>query len=153
MQKQNAKFECARGRGRPAGRVGGAWGRPRPRAHPNLVFFCCFFLLRGFSKHAKIKLIFDSSRPPLTSFFLFYGPGARKTQKKTQTKKNNNGKRSSGGVFCTCRWLVLGTSAGGQQNKPPGGVFASDWWRDHATLSNSLGPITFLNPKTKLNVT
>ena len=34
----------------------------------------------------KIKLIFDFSRPPLTSFFLFYGPGARKTKKKTQKK-------------------------------------------------------------------
>ena len=51
FRKKNAKFRCARGRGRPAGRVGGAWGRPRPRAHPNLAFFLFFFLRRGFSKH------------------------------------------------------------------------------------------------------
>ena len=55
---KNAKFGCARGRGRPAGRVGGAWGRPRPRAHPNLAFFLFFFLRRGFSKHSKNKVDF-----------------------------------------------------------------------------------------------
>ena len=50
---KNAKFGCARGRGRPAGRVGGAWGWPRPLRAPGFGIFLFFFLLRGFSKHAK----------------------------------------------------------------------------------------------------
>ena len=34
--------------------------------------------------------MFDSSRPPLTSFFLFLRPGARKTQKKKNTTKKHS---------------------------------------------------------------
>ena len=44
----------------------------------------------------------------------------------------------SGGLCVTETQKIFGTSVGGQQNMPPGGMFASDWWRDHATLSNSL---------------
>ena len=44
----------------------------------------------------------------------------------------------SGGLCVTEAPKIFGTSAGGQQNMPPGGMFASDWWRDHATLGNSL---------------
>ena len=59
ISKKNAKFGCARESGQPAGRAGGAWGRPRPRAHPNLVFLLFLFLAadsQSTTNHASERL-------------------------------------------------------------------------------------------------
>ena len=54
--KKNAKFGCARGRGRPHAPPTRPAGRPRPRAHPNLAFFFAKAAnpakTPGFSKYA-----------------------------------------------------------------------------------------------------